>query len=385
LTIPLRTPVTGTSKVSLPLKKAEDAKRVIILGAGASAADGAPLQAGLFRKYAEIVQRDATSLIHASSEGELRTLFYLFWGVDIDSPDLDTQRFPTFEEALGLLELAQSRNEFFKAFGGLHAEATRSQEMRAHLISLIALVLDDALRGDPRTHARLMTELMGLGLLNDTSFISLNYDLLADNAIRTVLGKEPDYSILFRLINDNPAVTSLSSAIKLMKIHGSLNWLFCPTCNELDCYPGEKILAEIAHNPGRMTCPVCQEPRVPVVIPPTFFKTMSNFYLQQVWKRTEDELRRADHFIFCGYTFPDADLHFKYLLKRAEINRPEGAVQPEIFIVNEHSGKTDVQRETEKDRFLRFFRNKGLVHWTSLSFSDFAENPASYADSKNWR
>ena len=134
-----------------------------------------------------------------------------------------------------------------------------------------------------------------------------------------------------------------------------------------------------------MTCQYCQEPRVSVVIPPTFFKVMSNFYLQQVWKTTEETLRDADHLIFCGYSFPEADLHFKYLLKRAEINREEGTIPPEVFIINEHAGKGDSQREAEKDRFLRFFRNKGLVHWTKLSFGDFAANPASYSDPTNWK
>ena len=48
---------------------------------------------------------------------------------------------------------------------------------------------------------------------------------------------------------------------------------------------------------------------------------------------------------------------------------------PEVLIVNEHDGKTDQQRETEKDRYLRFFRQKDQVRWTSLSFEDFAADP----------
>src|ERR1019366_6333291 len=101
------------------VRQARDAKKAIILGAGASRADGAPLQADLFRRYAEIIQLDANNLVHAASENKLRTLFSRFWGADIDAKDLDQQRFPTFEEALGLLEMADSRGEFFKEFGGL--------------------------------------------------------------------------------------------------------------------------------------------------------------------------------------------------------------------------------------------------------------------------
>ena len=366
------------------IKQPTDAKKVIILGAGASAADGAPLQAGLFRKYAEIVQRNSNiSSVHASSEGELRTFFDLFWGADIDSSNLATQYFPTFEEALGLLEMANARGEFFKGFGGMQTEATRAQEMRAHLGNLIAVVLDDTLRFAPQTHTNLITHLQNLGWMDKVSFISFNYDLLIDNSLRTSLNVDPDYAVSFRS-GANPSPAGSQQPI-LLKIHGSLNWLFCPTCNQLDCYPGEKIVAEIAHNPMRMTCATCQEPRVPILVPPTFFKVMSNFYLQQIWRRAEENLREADHLIFCGYSFPDADIHFKYLVKRAEINQPDLASKRfEVFIINEHPGKSAQQRDDEKNRYLRFFRNKGLIHWTKLSFKDFADDPAAYADPANW-
>jgi SIR2-like protein len=371
--------------MSSPIKQPTGAQKVIILGAGASAADGAPLQAGLFRKYAEIIQRNSKISIRASSEGELRTFFDLFWGSDIDNPNLNSQYFPTFEEALGLLEMANARGEYFKGFGGMQTEATRAQEMRAHLANLIAIVLDDALQSARHTHSDLVAHLKNLSWMDTVSFISFNYDLLIDNALRTRLQVDPDYSVPFRWIeNPFPAQAGLTPPT-LLKLHGSLNWLFCPTCNQLDCYPGEKIVAQIAHDPMRMPCAVCQEPRVPILVPPTFFKVMSNFYLQQIWRQTEARLREADHLIFCGYSFPDADIHFKYLLKRAEINQPDlPRKRLEVFIINEHPGKSAQQRDDEKHRYIRFFREKDLVHWTKLSFKDFADDPAAYADPANW-
>lgn len=199
------------------------------------------------------------------------------------------------------------------------------------------------------------------------------------------MNTEPDYSVSFRSVVNALSNDAGVRQPLLLKIHGSLNWLYCPTCSQLDCFAGEKIVAQIAHDPMPITCEMCQEPRVPIIIPPTFFKVMSNFYLQQIWRKTEETIREADHLIFCGYSFPDADIHFKYLLKRAEINKPESSPNRlEVFIINEHPGKESHQRHAEKNRFLRFFRDKGLVHWTNLSFSDFAANPAAYADSANW-
>lgn len=364
-----------------PMSPNHDPKRVIVLGAGASMADGAPSQADLFKSYFEFYQQQrGTNLIHDVIDTEFRTYFNLVWGVDIDLP-LDNQKFPTFEEALGLLELAHAKNEFFKGFGGLMAEATRGQEIRAHLVHLIAIILRDKLRTANRHHRKLVEQLQEKGLLADTDFINLNYDILMDNALQDSSGSPTDYAVRFR--NNSDGQTRNNRNL-LLKLHGSLNWMYCPTCNQLDFYPGKKIVAQLRDMPSLYTCDVCTEPRVPVIIPPTFFKTMTNFYLQQIWKRAEEVLMRADHIIFCGYSFPDADLHFKYLLKRAEINRREDAPKPEIFIVNEHRCKTEQERIDEKDRYLRFFQNKRAVHWTKLSFADFAANPERYAESDSW-
>lgn len=367
-----------TAAPRLPLIDPEKARRVIVLGAGASAADGAPTQDGLFRKYVEIINRPHTA--HPTSERDLAALFFSLWGIDIDRK-LKKQHFPTFEEVLGLLELAIARGESFKRFSGLYHETQRSYRLRGYLISLIATVLEDTLQGANVRHSGLIRSLRRLGWLDRTDFISLNYDLLIDNALRDdSTNTGPDYAISFRLHPSGEKTTS-----KLLKIHGSLNWLFCPTCNEIDLYPGTKIVADIAHHPGQMTCDTCEDPRMPIVIPPTFFKVMSNFYLQQIWKAAEGTLMQADHIIFCGYSFPDADLHFKYLLKRAEINRRDDETRyTEVFVVNEHPGKSPYQRDAEKDRFLRFYRNESLVHWTTLSFAEFADNPGRYAESVSW-
>jgi hypothetical protein len=214
---------------------------------------------------------------------------------------------------------------------------------------------------------------------------------------------EPDYAIVFRSATDALGGGTDTWEPQLLKLHGSLNWLYCPTCNAMDLFPGEKIVTRLAHDAPNLVCQTCKEPRLPIVIPPTFFKVMSNFYLQQIWKRAEDILRKADHLIFCGYSFPDADLHFKYLLKRAEINRVSNPGSPsrlpvsefpseedyqpdhlEVFIVNEHEGKTSETRQAEQDRYRRFFRDKSNVHWTNLSFENLAGNPRAYVDPTNW-
>ena|SRR5579884_3311217 len=61
-----------------------------------------------------------------------------------------------------------------------------------------------------------------------------------------------------------------------------------------------------------------------------------------------------------------------YLLKRAEVNRGS---TPEIFVVNNHDQKSDAQKEQEKKRYQRLYRDPSKVVYTSLTFENFAKDP----------
>lgn len=367
-------------KAAKPVNRtpAQHPKTVILLGAGASKVDGAPIQSELFRGFFESCRQQETHSSTSNMEAELATYFAQMWGIDVVHGNISTARFPTFEEALGLLELAESRGEFFRGFGGLSQNSTRGKKLRTHLISLIAVYLERKLRIGGNHHAALVNQLREQGCLEQTAFISLNYDILIDNSLILQGGTGIDYAVTFNTHN----ISQRPRAIPLLKLHGSLNWLYCPTCNALDHFPGEKIAAHLIDAPHRGVCDRCNEPRVPIIIPPTFFKVMSNVFLQMIWKRAEEELKRASRIIFCGYSFPDADIHVKYLLKRAEMNRVGSP--PSIFIVNEHPDKTEQQRQQEEDRYERFFREKELVHWTKLSFEQFASDPNLIEDQSKW-
>ncbi len=67
----------------------------------------------LFKEYF------GSSEFRASDEGmdrELATFFHLMFGIDVDNTPVDSIIFPTFEEVLGLTDLAILRKEAFKNF-----------------------------------------------------------------------------------------------------------------------------------------------------------------------------------------------------------------------------------------------------------------------------
>src|SRR4051794_13080250 len=126
-------------------------KTVIFLGAGASAADGAPIQSGLFRDYFS-----SFSFLNSTDEmdNELRTFFFDMFRIDVDGKDLPSVKFPTFEEAIGILDLAELRRESLKGYD-LATRISNSNRLRAvkiHLITAMSQIIAEKLSTSGLTH-----------------------------------------------------------------------------------------------------------------------------------------------------------------------------------------------------------------------------------------
>ncbi len=242
------------------------------------------------------------------------------------------------------------------------------------MVTLICTVLARKLGAGPGpgggdAHRLLVQNLPRTG---NASFISFNYDLLIDNAIandnRTI-----DYGTAFA----NPVPTA-DTPVGLYKLHGSLNWLRCPICGSLTQTGNAKGASYPVDQRLRCATANCDSQTTPIVIPPTFFKAMSDFHLQQIWNAAEKRLLAADRIYFCGYSLPEADMHIRYLLKRTEVNR--GSTPEKCFIMTNHPAKAAADKDQECKRYKRLFRNPKKVVYTSWSFEQFARDPFGVAN-----
>ena len=176
----------------------EHPKTVIVLGAGASAADGAPVQSKLLREYFQ--SHSIQGRVSQEMKDALQRYFDRLWGIDV-AGDLTNVLFPTFEEVLGILDIADGRNESFRGMGD-DPHATGTQELRNHLTALIALILEEMLHQHYPNHIQLVQRLQEADQLCSTLFVSLNYDIIIDNAIEqaSIQAREhriPDYAVAF--------------------------------------------------------------------------------------------------------------------------------------------------------------------------------------------
>ncbi|MBU8911773.1 MAG: hypothetical protein KOO65_10940 [Desulfobacterales bacterium] len=108
------------------------------------------------------------------------------------------------------------------------------------------------------------------------------------------------------------------------------------------------------------------------IVPPTFYKDLNNVFLSSIWNKAENVLRKVQHIIFCGYSFPDADIHIKYLLKRAQVNRNDTL---KFTVINHFDGKDENISKEEEYRFKRFLGCN--VEFLKISFQEFADDPMS--------
>lgn len=344
------------------LRGAEMKRAVFILGAGASASAGLPIQANLFRDYFR------SGMTHSDSfRNQLASFFIDFFDVDIQTLDVTTL-FPTFEEALGVLELAIEREETF----GPNYSLPRLREVREALIYSMGIVIERKPVSHPTTYHRFVQKLFHRGhfLEDEYAFINFNYDVLLDDALMELNYKRTkimiDYDIHFanekrkgQSGNFQEWLPVSGKAVKYLKPHGSFNWMHCPTCNSIYILGNEKSqIFKTGYIHQRESCAKDNTPLDCVIEPPSFFKKYKNTYLQNIWNTMTQTLIEADVIIFIGYSLPAADMWIKYVLKRAC-----SGSKKHWIVVN--------RTNREKKRYLRFL---GRIEYLQMSFDTYVRD-----------
>ncbi|MEG0292116.1 MAG: SIR2 family protein [Anaerovoracaceae bacterium] len=342
-------------------------KTAIFLGAGASKADGAPLQSEILFEY---FNSEKFKNSKENMDLQIGEFFKSMFDIDVWNVKGNTY-FPKFEEALGMLDLAKERGESFLNFGDVNnlIYNEKIDRLRIYFVFLLAITIGDKVKAD-NYHKKLLENLKANDILKDITFVSTNYDLLIDDAIREVVS---EYKINYGIeqLAGEELSCDVKSKIDLLKIHGSLNWLYCPACNKL--YRKEISITEINKELGGeyLRCDNCKCSRIPIMVPPSYYKDMTNIYLSTIWHLAEQKLLEVDHLIFCGYSFPNADMHIKYLLKRAQVNRKSSKLK--ITVINDFDNKEESKRLMEANRYKRFFGED--VNFEMISFEEFALDP----------
>lgn len=164
---------------------------------------------------------------------------------------------------------------------------------------------------------------------DNISVITLNWDVLVEHYVGLITNNFKNLMIDYCFYDHNLYTNIPSLAIKhrgiynlkLLKLHGSTNWLKCSSCQRIYTdYNIEFSLLSSQYSKDYI-CKYCKDNNrrymiMSELITPTFIKDLNSLQLKGIWHNAELDLSSANEIIFIGYSLPDADFELRYLLKK---------------------------------------------------------------------
>lgn len=322
-------------------------KTVYILGAGFSHPAGFPLQKELLKEVTSdmlfleggILSRPVGSKQIQKDQERVKTFYEKCFSRDMDV---------SFEDIFTLLDQVIAERAHFAGYPEEQLREVRRAWIKTILFALHK-ISDLHLRRPTSAHkslaAGLIKERIDAGKNADPfSIVSLNWDSLVEDSVFSVLEAtggirnkralvDIDYCVYTMPLKGSPHTPSVKQKalgifnLKLLKMHGSSTWLRCP-CSER-IYTGLGLSTSARETYVKRTCsPFIKKhmdarekdsPSVlePIIITPTFSKVFDLPHIRGTWQNAFVELREAEKVVFIGYSLPDADYHFRTLLRRS--------------------------------------------------------------------
>lgn len=358
-------------------------KTVYILGAGFSVTAGLPTQSELTREIFNSQFADAAYIdeqhLFSETQKKLLQLLRLEFGIDQDS-----EHILNLEDLYTPLDRCIIENANFRSF---HPEELLHLRQTLDAILILAIKAKSGRTRKSEYIEKFARHLVGLSKTRINNFrkhdpvsvITTNWDILLDVAIREQLKEEESKGVIDYLCyvsslrNDQSikpglqALTQGEFTVKLLKIHGSINWLHCPKCQRIFIDFYRRVIDYGVFR--KATCKYCaaeygdyeeHAPRLrPLLLMPTFAKDLSNFQTKLIWRNAGVEIANAEHLIFIGYSFPLADFEFRQILFR-NIRR---TARIEVVIFDKDNpdkvitskDKITLNPESAEYRYLSFF------------------------------
>lgn len=310
-------------------------KTVYILGAGFSKEAKAPSQEDLVKSIFEIYKSNPYEFTDDTVQK-----FKTFLNDTLLIPESLHNSIP-LEDIFTPLDRCLADNISFR-----NLDVDGIKEIRGLIYYLIGKTLECLLRNSEKEYinifARHLVKTASQRInhqyktVDSVSVLSSNWDILLDNSIKS----EIDDNFKDKAVVDyccyissywpddesvKPGLEMLGLGgfnVKILKLHGSLNWLQCPRCLRVYVDFYNKIAIGQYTNP--VNCRHCDKhfgaqdshTLSSNLIMPTFLKNLSNPQYKLIWQNAGIELAEAERVVFIGYSLPQADFEMRQLLSR---------------------------------------------------------------------
>jgi len=221
------------------------------------------------------------------------------------------------EEAFSLLYVSKDFPEIYRAGRGRPRAAGTRREIKDFMDLVIGTLTAISKNATPT----LYDELVHL-LSNGDTIVTLNYDTLLDSALAKA-GWDPTagYCISgsvskFRWKLRRSELNSSYRGVKLLKLHGSLNWFARGSY--------DKLTKVFDSKPTRIADPArVSEMKgfIRQIVPPIYGKFFGHKHWQQIWTTAYKELLKAEMIVVIGCSLVDTDFHLRALFGRVAVRR----------------------------------------------------------------
>lgn len=363
-------------------------KTVYILGAGFSMDSGAPSQSAIIEEIFALkkaYKRKYKTTVHNWVDKFDKFL------KDSLQVDEENKYWYSLEDIYTPIDKSISEGTSFREY-----TVNDLIELRDTFNKLIILAVRNAIvrkgKGNStiRKFARHLVEQGKLRVGNEkndrVAVITTNWDIMLDNLIHKLINDDQipdgmdfngvvDYCCHISSLDENdhkvkPGLYALGKGcynVKLLKLHGSLNWLQCPKCSRIYVkfyrkWNGgyvfdEKHCRHCARNFKSSNNKSNQ--LLTNLVMPTYLKDLRNVQHKVIWQNAGIELSEASKVVFLGYSLPQADFELKQLLSR--MIRSDAKI--EVVLVNNDNPDnftSNGKYQTAGYRFQNFFSNREL-------------------------
>ena len=292
---------------------------VFMLGAGASAASDIPLVTGLLDNLVDQAKRTQDEgfnrlMMHCQSEEDLDiedllTAVYLSEFAVAESNTLDLLHYFLFS---GDNSFSPSSEPFGQTSD---TDAASVNFIQDAIQTLFGSIASEMIPKDPnKTHTQIRRFIEEH---ENVSIITTNYDYCMDEELFGEVNVDT-------ILNQNETGDNESAdhdvSVELYKMHGSINWSYCDSCQNIDGVRPDVVKEKFTSESGTLDypvigiCPVCKGQSRPMLVPPTSFKFVQFPPLIDIRSGAKKRLEEADYIIPVGYSFSDADAYIYKLV-----------------------------------------------------------------------
>jgi len=160
--------------------------------------------------------------------------------------------------------------------------------------------------------------------VESSSITTTNYDCCIDMALEE-LQQQFFYGIDFSNRKAVPAEPKASTC--LVKLHGSLNWYYCETCQEVQLVDLRSMLTQYAEDrapyPVIGICKDCGGQRRGLLVPPLAMKFDVAPPLTPLLDLARNNFENADIICVVGFSFAEADIYISRMLSKSMQTKPD--------------------------------------------------------------